>query len=222
VSRRQGVVKSIRESGIVAIIRIKNPEQVLPTVEALLAGGVSVIEVTMTVPSAIEQIARVSQQLGEGRGLVLGAGTVLDAPTAERAIGAGASFVVSPVFVPEVLDACRASDAAALPGCFSPSEIHTAFRSGADVIKLFPATSLGPGFLRDVRAPFPEIPIMPTGGVSHENVGAWFAAGAVAVGVGSLLVDAAAIARHDYADITARARTLVTAVRLARAVSEAF
>lgn len=218
MSRRAEVVSAIRRSGVVAIVRMKEASRVVQTAEALVRGGVTVLEVTMTVPGAVELIAELAERL-RGR-VVLGAGTVLDVATAERVLAAGATFVVSPVFSPEVVSACHERDAAVLPGCFTPTEIWNAFRAGADVIKVFPATSLGPQYLRDVRAPLPEVPLLPTGGVTAANAHEWIAAGAIAVGVGSALLDPQAIAAGDFELLATRAADLVSAVRAARAMAQ--
>ena len=168
----------------------------------------------MTVPGALDLIAAIAPALPED--FLLGAGTVLDAPTAQRAIDAGAQFVVSPIFRPEVILTAHRYEKPAMPGCFSPTEIQNAWEAGADIVKVFPATSLGPGFLRDVRGPLPHVKLMPTGGVSIENADEWIRAGAVAVGVGSALLDARAIAAGDYASITEKARRIVANVQDAR------
>ncbi|PYR57850.1 MAG: 2-dehydro-3-deoxyphosphogluconate aldolase, partial [Acidobacteria bacterium] len=148
---------------------------------------------------------------------LLGAGAVTDAATAAAVIDAGARFVVSPVFRPEVVRACLDRDVPAMPGCFSPTEILAAHDGGADIIKVFPATALGPQFIKDVRAPLPQVKLMPTGGVSLDNAGDWIRAGAAAVGVGSALLDAAAIESGRYEVITANAKRIIAGVAAARA-----
>jgi 2-dehydro-3-deoxyphosphogluconate aldolase/(4S)-4-hydroxy-2-oxoglutarate aldolase len=148
--------------------------------------------------------------------LLLGAGTVVDADTACAVIDAGARFVVSPVFRPEVVKACHERGAAAAPGCFTPTEILNAHDQGADIVKVFPATALGPQFIKDVRAPLPQLKLMPTGGVSLDNAGDWIRAGAVAVGAGSALLDARAIEEGRLDVITANARRIVASVAAAR------
>jgi 2-dehydro-3-deoxyphosphogluconate aldolase/(4S)-4-hydroxy-2-oxoglutarate aldolase len=214
-SRRKAIAEAIGQAGAVAIIRLPDPAPVRPIIDALMAGGVRVLEITMTVPGAIELIAKTAASLPEG--FLIGAGTVLDTDTARRAIDAGASFVVSPVFVRDVLAECYRLDRPAVPGCFSPTEIFQAWTAGADIVKVFPATSLGPTFFKDLRGPLPEVRMMPTGGVSIDNAGDWIRAGAVAVGVGSALLDPKAIADGDYGSITTRASRLVANVRAARA-----
>jgi 2-dehydro-3-deoxyphosphogluconate aldolase/(4S)-4-hydroxy-2-oxoglutarate aldolase len=211
---RQHITAEVERAGIVAIVRMKEPDRVRHVVDALAEGGVRVLEVTMTVPGAVELIASLAPRMPPG--FVLGAGTVTDAATAERVIDAGATFVVSPVFRRAVLDACHARGVAAMPGCFSPTEILDAWDAGADVVKVFPATALGPGFFKDVRGPLPHVKMMPTGGVTLDNAGEWIKAGAVAVGVGTALLDQAAIAAGNYARLRANAEKIVANVRAVR------
>lgn len=211
---RAATVAAIEACGAVAVIRMKEPEKLRAVVDALAEGGVRALEVTMTVPRAIQVIEALAPGLPAG--FLLGAGTVLDPETARLAILAGASFVVSPVFRPETITMCHRYDVPSMPGCFTPTEILTAWEAGADVVKVFPATSLGPGFFKDVRGPLPQVKLMPTGGVSLDNAGDWIKAGAVAVGVGTALLDSKAIASGDYGVITANARRLVASVTAAR------
>ncbi len=211
---RAETVAALEACGVVAVIRLKDAAALGAVVDALAAGGVRALEVTMTVPGAIELIREISPSLPPD--VVLGAGTVLDAETAQAAIEAGARYVVSPVFREEVLRVCHRFDVAALPGCFTPTEILEAWEAGADVVKVFPATALGPGYFRDLRGPFPQLRLMPTGGVSLANAGDWIRAGAVAIGVGTALVDAEAVAARRFGEITERARQFVAAVAAAR------
>jgi 2-dehydro-3-deoxyphosphogluconate aldolase/(4S)-4-hydroxy-2-oxoglutarate aldolase len=208
------VTAQVEALGVVAVIRLKDPARLRAVVDAMAEGGVRALEVTMTVPRAVELIRELAPSLPPG--FLLGAGTVIDAATARAVIDAGASFVVGPVFRPEVIAACHERDVPAMPGCFSPTEILNAYDCGADVVKVFPATMLGPQFIRDVRAPLPQVKLMPTGGVTLDNAGDWIRAGAVAVGVGSALVDAKAIESGRYDVITANARRLVQSVAAAR------
>lgn len=214
-SQRAGVVAQVEALGIVAVIRLKDPGRLRAVVDALAEGGVRALEVTMTVPGAVELIRALAPALPAG--FLLGAGTVTDAATARAVIDAGASFVVGPVFRPEVIAACHERDVAAMPGCFSPTEILAAHECGADIVKVFPATMLGPQFLKDVRAPLPQVKLMPTGGVTLENAGDWIRAGAVAVGLGSALLDAKAIDSGRFDVVTANARKVVANVAAARA-----
>ncbi|HYN42485.1 MAG TPA: bifunctional 4-hydroxy-2-oxoglutarate aldolase/2-dehydro-3-deoxy-phosphogluconate aldolase, partial [Thermoanaerobaculia bacterium] len=201
---RAETIAALEACGVVAVIRLKEAGSLRAVVDALAAGGVLALEVTMTVPRAIELIREIAPTLPPE--IVLGAGTVLDAETAQAAIEAGARYVVSPVFREEVLRTCHRFDVAALPGCFTPTEILTAWEAGADIVKVFPATALGPGYFRDLRGPFPQLRLMPTGGVSLANAGEWIRAGAVAIGVGTALVDAEAVAARRFGEITDRAR----------------
>lgn len=207
---RADVVRWIERDRAVAVVRTSAPDKLVEIAQALQVGGVVCFEVTMTVPNAIEGIRLVTQSL---RGSVLvGAGSVTDAATAEAAIEAGARYVVSPVFKREVLDACHANDAAVMPGCFTPTEILSAHEAGADVCKVFPAGSLGPGFIKGVLAPLPYLKLMPTGGVSLDNATEWLRAGAVAVGAGSALVEEDAIQSGDWSRLTANAKRLRASV----------
>ena len=213
-TRRAAVVEQVEALGVVAVIRMKDPAKLRAVVDALIEGGVRALEVTMTVPGAVGLIRELAPLLPEG--FLFGAGTVTNAETARDVIEAGAMFVVSPVFRPEVIAACHAQDVAAMPGCFSPTEILAAHEAGADIVKVFPATSLGPQFIRDVRAPLPQVKLMPTGGVSLDNAHDWIRAGAAAVGIGSALVDAKAIEDGRFDLITANARRVVANVASAR------
>ena len=214
-SDRAATVRAIEQQGVVAVIRLKDPARVRGVVDALAAGGVRALEVTMTVPRAVELIRELAPAMPDG--FLLGAGTVTDAATARAVIDAGASFIVGPVFRPEVIAACHERDVPAIPGCFSPTEILAAHEAGADIIKVFPATALGPSFIRDVRAPLPQVKLMPTGGVTVENAGDWIRAGAVAIGIGSALLDSTAIDSGRLEIITANAERVVANVAAARA-----
>jgi 2-dehydro-3-deoxyphosphogluconate aldolase / (4S)-4-hydroxy-2-oxoglutarate aldolase len=214
-TRRAMVTARVEALGIVAVIRLKDPAKLRALVDAIAGGGVRALEVTMTVPGAIGLIRDLAPALPDG--FLLGAGTVTDAATARAVIDAGATFVVSPVFKPEVIAACHERDVPSMPGCFSPTEILAASESGADIVKLFPATALGPQFIRDVRGPLPHVKLMPTGGVTLENAGEWIRAGAAAVGLGSALVDARAVDGGRWDLITANARRVVASVAAARA-----
>ena len=211
---RAAVARQLEQLGIVAVIRVKDPDTVRGIVSALAAGGVRALEVTMTVPRAVDLIRELAPRIPDG--FLLGAGTVTDAATARAVIDAGASFVVGPVFRLDVLAACHERGVPAIPGCFSPTEILDAHEAGADIIKVFPATALGPQFIKDVRAPLPQVKLMPTGGVTVENAGDWIRAGAVAVGLGSALVDAAAAESGRFEVITSRAERAVANVAAAR------
>jgi 2-dehydro-3-deoxyphosphogluconate aldolase/(4S)-4-hydroxy-2-oxoglutarate aldolase len=211
---RQSLTNKIEAAGIVAVIRIKDPAKLQAVVDAISEGGITALEVTMTVPGAIELIADLAPKMP--RGFLLGAGTVVDAGTALKVIDAGAQFIVSPVFRRDVIEACHSRDVPVTPGCFTPTEILDAWDAGADIVKVFPATALGPGYIKDVRAPLPHVKLMPTGGVTLDNAGEWIKAGAVAVGVGSALTDAKAIEAGHFGVLRANAERIVANVRAAR------
>jgi 2-dehydro-3-deoxyphosphogluconate aldolase/(4S)-4-hydroxy-2-oxoglutarate aldolase len=215
MTTRAGVVRAIEAIGVVAVVRLDDAAAGADVARALAAGGVKAIEVTMTVPNAVRLIADLSASLGDD--ILVGAGTVVDAGTAREVIAAGARFVVGPVFRPAVIDACHERDVPMMPGCFSPTEILAAWDAGADVIKVFPATALGPTFFKDIRGPLPHVKLMPTGGVTLANAGEWIRAGAVAIGAGTSLVDRQAVAERRFDAIRATAVQFVAAVRDARA-----
>ena len=203
---RQEVLSQILASGVVAVIRMKDPKRLSKVVDAIRAGGVKCIEITMTVPGAVDVIAEMVRSAPTD--VLIGAGTVTDKSGALDVIRAGAKFVVGPALNLEILSVCKEKDVVCMPGCFSPTEILTGWNAGADVIKVFPATSLGPKYFKDIAGPFPHIRLMPTGGVTIENVGEWVAAGAVVVGIGSDLLDKNAIDEERYSVLTDRAERL--------------
>lgn len=205
------VAAQIAAERVVAVIRLADASKLVPVIEAVARGGVRCIEITMTVPNAIELIRQVSNTVSSD--ILIGAGTVTDAETARAVIDAGAQFVVSPILNPDVIAACKQADVYCAPGCFTPTEIFTAWKLGADVIKVFPATSLGPKYFKDIKGPFPQIPLMPTGGVSIDNAHEWIAAGAVAVGIGSDLLDKIAIDEGRYEVLTERAARMAANVQ---------
>jgi 2-dehydro-3-deoxyphosphogluconate aldolase / (4S)-4-hydroxy-2-oxoglutarate aldolase len=211
---RADVVRIIEATGVVAVIRLRDASQLRDVADALAAGGVRVLEVTMTVPGAVSLIEELASSLPPD--FIVGAGTVLDPETARHVILAGAKFVVGPVFRPSVIEICHRYDVAVMPGCFTPTEILSAWEAGGDLIKVFPATALGPGFFKDIRGPLPQVRMMPTGGVTRENAGEWITAGAVAIGVGTALVDQKAVAERRFDAITANARHFIEAVKFAR------
>jgi 2-dehydro-3-deoxyphosphogluconate aldolase/(4S)-4-hydroxy-2-oxoglutarate aldolase len=211
---KEHVLERMTGCGVIAVIRAASTDALLDVGRALFAGGVVSIEVTMTTPGALEGIRMLSQGLGPEA--VIGVGTVLDAETCRRAIDAGARYVVSPHFDPQIVAATRELGAVSMPGAFTPTEILRAWAGGADVVKVFPSASVGPGFLRDVLAPLPHVKLMPTGGVDPKNAGDWIKAGAVCVGAGASLMPKEAVAKKDWTTITANARTMVESVRKAR------
>lgn len=212
---RAQLVDEITAIGGVAVIRMQDADKLIHVAAALKEGGIGAIEVTMTVPNAIAVIEQVARAMGDD--ILLGVGTVVDAQTAHDAINAGARYVVSPVFKPEIIDAAHKHGAPAMPGCFTPTEAQLAHEAGADVIKVFPANIVGMAFFKAVKAPLPHLKLMPTGGVSLTNAGDWIRAGACAVGVGSALLDKQAIAEGNYAKLTENARTLAASIAEGRA-----
>jgi len=212
---REKTASTLREVGIIPIIRAPSADAAVAVAEALLQAGLTVAEITLTVPNAIDAIGAVAKRF-PGKVLV-GAGTVTDAETAKRAVDAGAEFIVTPCLVPAVIEAAQRAGVAVLPGALTPGEVFEAFRSGGDMVKVFPVQSVGgAAYLRALRGPFPGIPLVPTGGVTLENVGEMFKAGAAAVGVGTELISKDALARRDYAAIGALAKQFLAAVRQAR------
>jgi 2-dehydro-3-deoxyphosphogluconate aldolase / (4S)-4-hydroxy-2-oxoglutarate aldolase len=212
---KQNHLLRIGASGIVAVIRAKSGELLADVAEALLAGGVDVMEVTFTVPRAHEVLLRVAERLG-GR-ILLGAGTVLDPETARLALSSGAEFIVSPTVNLDVIRMCRRYDKLVMPGAFTPTEVLTAWEAGADVVKIFPSDVTGPPYLKALAGPLPQIKLMPTGGVNLDTAADFLQAGAFALGVGGSLVDPKAVAAGDLSKIETLARQFVEIVRTARA-----
>ena len=206
--------QQITDAGVVAVIRAQSKDQLLDIARALLEGGVPAIEVTMTTPKAIAGIELLADQLGDRA--AVGVGTVLDAPTCRDAIAAGAQFVVSPILDEDVIAATKRYGKISIPGGFTPTEILRAWTAGADVVKVFPATSLGPGYFKDILAPLPQLKLTPTGGVDLKTAADWIKAGAACLGVGSALVTKDAMAKGDWGSIAKNARAFVDAVRGAR------
>lgn len=208
------IVARLKDAGAVAILRTQTSEQALRAADAAIAGGFRIVEITYGVPDAPNVIAQLVRE--NSSDLLVGAGTVLTRDESYRAIDAGAQFLVSPCVIPEMMEVARERDVAAIPGAFTPTEIHTAWSLGADIIKLFPAVLNGPEYLRTVRGPLPHIPIMPTSGVNISNVADWFRAGAVAVGAVSSVIDPALVQQGDWSGVTKRSRDFIDAVQRAR------
>ncbi len=211
------ILKNIIDSGIVAVIRMNDQNRVKNVIEAISVSGIKCIEITMTVPNAVEIIAELNLTISSD--IIIGAGTVTNSATAKAVIKAGAKFVVSPILNLDILSICKEEDVACIPGCYTPTEIFAGWNAGADLIKIFPARNLGPGYIKDIAGPFPYIKMIPTGGVSIENAGDWISAGAVAVGIGSELLDKTAIEKGHFDVLTERAMILVKNVTQARASS---
>jgi 2-dehydro-3-deoxyphosphogluconate aldolase/(4S)-4-hydroxy-2-oxoglutarate aldolase len=201
---RQQIVKKILDNKIVAVIRMEDANKLLNVVDAIYKGGVDIIEITMTVPGAINLIEKTAEKFGES--VLIGVGSVLKKETAQDAINAGAKFVVSPIFKEEIIDLVHKNNLPAFPGCFTPTEIYKAYERGAEIIKVFPADILGMQFIKAVKAPIPEINLMPTGGVTLSNIKDWIQAGACAVGIGTALLDKTAIKENNYQLLTENAK----------------
>ena len=208
------VLNRIKSEKVIALIRADSSASLLECARALAAGGLTCIELTMTTPGALEVCAQVSKELPE---VLLGLGTVLDADTARKGIAAGAKFIVTPAVRPTVIAACKEAGVPILSGALTPTEAYTAWELGSDVIKVFPAEFFGPAYIKSLKAPFPKIEFMPTGGVTPETVGEFLKAGAFATAAGSSLVAAAALKSGDWAAITARAKVFVAAANAAGA-----
>src|SRR6476661_4457141 len=213
--QKQEVLAALREGGIVPVIRADSADTALRIVDALVAGGIRTLEITMTVPDAIGAIRSVAKKFG--RDVLLGAGTVTSRALAEGSIDAGAEFLVTPCVVPDVIAVARERGVAVLPGAMTPTEVFTAWSSGGDIIKIFPASNVGgASYLKALKGPFPQIPLCPTGGVNLQTIGEFVKAGASAVGVGGELVSKAAIDAGDYGKITELAKQYVSALSAAR------
>ena len=199
------------ECGIVAVVRFDDPEPLVEVVRALADGGVTVAEVTLTVPNALDVIREAKKQLGNR--VLLGAGTVLDPETARAALLAGAEFLVSPCVNLDVIRLCRRYDKLVMPGALTPTEIVAAWEAGADIVKVFPADIVGPAFFKALRGPLPQIKLMPTGGVDLNTAREFLKAGAVCLGVGGQLVEPLAVKNRDFKRITDLAKQYVEIVK---------
>jgi len=211
---RKHIVSLLTDPGIIAVVRAKTAAQVLPIAEALLAGGVVAIEITMTTPNAIEAIRQAREAIDD-RALV-GVGTVLDAPTCRAALETGAEFVVTPICRTELVSIAHAAGCPIMIGAYTPTEAQLAHEAGADFVKLFPADTLGPGYIRALRAPLPHLRLVPTGGVDVDNVADFLQAGCAALGVGSALVSSRILETSDWPALTQRAAEFVAAARNGR------
>jgi len=208
-------LQEIINCGVVAIVRVASAQEAVEVCMAVAKGGVKPIEVTMTVPGAIDAIKEFKSVVKDE--VLVGAGTVLDPETARAVILAGAEFVVSPTLNLEVIEVCRRYSKIVIPGTFTPTEILTAWEAGADIVKVFPATVGGSQYFRDIKGPLPQIRLIPTGGVNLENTPDFIRAGAVAVAAGTSLVDKKALSERNFDLITETAKKFVEAVKLARA-----
>lgn len=208
------IIQRLLDPGIVAIIRADSSEQLVEAAEALLAGGVTAMEVTMTTPNALTVVTAVTQRFGDR--ILMGVGSVIDPRTVDAAVAAGAEFIVTPVTKPEVITAANRLNKPIASGAFTPTECLLAHESGADFVKLFPAEFNGPAYVKTLLAPLPQLRIIPTGGVTPQTAGAFLAAGSVALGVGSALVSKEILRDRDWRQLTARAEEFLAALRVAR------
>lgn len=209
------LLEQVTECGVIAVLRAESSAELLDVSNALYAGGVTAIEVTMTTPDALTAIREVSAELGDR--VVVGVGSVLDAETARAAILAGARYVVAPTLNEDTIRLTKRYGKVSIPGAFTPTEILRAWDSGADAVKVFPTSSVGPAYLKDVKGPLPQIPLIPTGGVDVATCGDFIRAGAVAVGAGSALVNKQAVAGGEWQTIADTAKRMVEEVAKARA-----
>lgn len=214
---REQIAQQLVCPGIVAVVRIDQPAQIPAICEALLTGGVLAIEITMTVPNALDAIRAASRQVGT-RGLV-GAGTVIQAAGARAAIDAGAEFVVSPITRAEIVQAAHAAGKPVMIGAYTPTEAQTAHEAGADFIKIFPADKLGPGYIRNLRGPLPHLRIVPTGGVDLNTAADFLQAGCVALGVGGSLLTREILQQANWPELTRLAEKFV-AIATAHAAAQ--
>lgn len=205
------IIEKILEHKIVAIVRLDNYDQAIAVARALVAGGITVLEFTLTGRGAIEAVTMVRKNLGDA--VTVGVGSVLKPDEATAAIDAGAQFVVTPALRKQVIAACVNRQTPIMCGGFTPTELLDAYEAGSELVKFFPAQQGGPRYLKDILAPLPFLKIVPTGGVSAENASEYLAAGAVALGIGGNLVSKKAVAAGKFEDITSAARSIVAAVR---------
>ena len=203
---REVIKKWITYNKILAVVRLKETNKLLKVIEALMKGGVKGIELTMTIPNALKAIELAADEFGDD--IMLGVGSVIDAETAMSAINAGAQFVVSPIFKPNIIEKVKDADKVVIPGCFTPTEIQDAYEKGADFVKIFPADNLGMSFIKSIKAPLPHLNVIPTGGVTLDNAIDWINHGASAVGIGSALVEKKAIESGDYSILQDNAEKL--------------
>src|SRR4029450_4758599 len=209
------VLERLRQGGIVPVIRAESAAIALKVAEALVAGGITTLEITMTVPDALAAIREISSRFAGD--VLVGAGTVTNRALAEGSLDAGAEFLVTPWVVPDVLNVARERNVAVLPGAMTPTEVFTAWSAGGDIIKIFPASNVGgASYLKALKGPFPQIPLCPTGGVNLQTIGEFVKAGADAVGVGGELVSKSAIDRGEFSEITELARRYLAAWHAAR------
>lgn len=208
-------LKQVLDCGIVAVVRSPDSNVLVDVVKALADGGVTVAEITMTVPNALDVLRQVRQALGNR--VLLGAGTILDPETCRAAILAGAEYIVSPTLNLEVIRLCQRYDKLVMPGAFTPTEILSAWEAGADIVKVFPADCVGPAFFKAMKGPLPQVRLMPTGGVDLTTAEGFIKAGACCLGVGGQLVEPKAVAERNFDRLRTLASQYIDAVRKSRA-----
>src|SRR6059058_1809188 len=208
---KESQLRQVLDSGIVAVVRSPDSQQLVEVCRALADGGVTVVEITMTVPGALDVVRQVRQALGDR--VLLGAGTILDPETARAALLAGAEYIVAPTVNLDVIRLCRRYDKLVMPGAFTPTEILTAWEAGADIVKVFPAEVVGPAFFKALRGPLPQVRLMPTGGVDLTTAAAFLKAGACCLGVGGQLVEPKAVAERNFDRLRDLARQYVGVVQ---------
>jgi 2-dehydro-3-deoxyphosphogluconate aldolase/(4S)-4-hydroxy-2-oxoglutarate aldolase len=211
---KESQLRHVLDCGIVAVVRSPDSQQLVEACRALADGGVTVAEITMTVPNALEVLRQVRQALGDR--LLLGAGTILDPETARAALLAGAEYIVAPTLNLDVIRLCQRYDKLVMPGAFTPTEILTAWEAGADIVKVFPADVVGPAFFKALRGPLPQVRLMPTGGVDLKTAADFLRAGACCLGVGGQLVEPKAVAERNFDRLRELARQYVAIVQQVR------
>ena len=214
MSAKAKIIQKLLQPGIIAVIRADSSEQLMNVAEALVAGGAPTMEVTMTTPNAIQVISEVKKKLGDK--ICMGVGTVLDAETARIAILAGAEYVVTPVLRLETIELCRRYARPIIAGAYTPTEALTAWEAGADFIKIFPADGLGPGYIKAIKAPLPQLEIIPTGGVDLNTAADFIKAGCAALAAGSSLVSKKVLADTNWPELSATAQKFVKVIAEAR------
>lgn len=196
---------------VVAIVRMSETSKLMKAVAAIVKGGVRCVEITLTVPKALEIITELARTFAND--VLVGAGTVLSVVETEKAVVAGAKYIISPTLNVDVIKTCHKYDVPAIPGTLTPTEIYTAWSAGADIVKVFPITSMGPQYIRDIKRPLPDVRLMPTSGVTLENAREFFEAGACAVGLGNSLLDPHDIEHEQFASLTERAKQLMVSLQ---------
>jgi 2-dehydro-3-deoxyphosphogluconate aldolase/(4S)-4-hydroxy-2-oxoglutarate aldolase len=215
---KERALKLIHDVGLIPIVRTSSTEDAVRATEAIIASGIGIAEVTMTVPNALRVIEQVTKRFGDE--VLIGAGTILDRKSCELAMAAGANFIVTPAFDPYVIETAKKYDKPCLPGALTPTEVLAAWRAGADFVKVFPCGPIGgPKYIKALKGPFPQIQLVPTGGVNLENAAEFIRAGAAAIAVGGELVDSKALQAGNLSAITSTAKKFTEAVQSGRAVN---